>query len=341
MATGTERVHPLVDDVDGDVVVTRSDREVVALTPLRADLLVAARAAGRRVRLVTPSTSRLTDALRDALSSAGGTWLVEDGAGAAWDGLLGLEAGMTGAAPRFVRPPEGDTLQLVVSASLRHRAEAGTRIGAALELVAGLAGARAPQAISGWGPHEPVEHDWDADALTRHLAARTPAEARVVVVGPAFAGSTLVQRTDKGVEEVLQGLLALGPVGADATEAALVAVPAALRALAEDALPLFASVLARPGRADLTTEPFLQVPPVPVALLVGAPGVRDLALNVPDLVDRFGALVVGRPRIPGLVLPFTGPDGGWAGFERFLDHVGRDRIRRVLRAVPVWPGTEA
>lgn len=50
------RVHPLVDAIDGDVVVSRSDRAVVALTPLRADLLIAARGAERRVRLVTAPT---------------------------------------------------------------------------------------------------------------------------------------------------------------------------------------------------------------------------------------------------------------------------------------------
>ena len=325
MTTGEARPHPLVDGVDGDWIVSRSDREVVALTPLRTDLLLAARAAGRRVRLVTPATSRLTDPLRDALASAGGSWIVEDGEGAVWDGLI---------APSFLQAVEAGTLQLVVSASLRHRAEAGTRIGAALELVAGLAG---PDGVTGWGPHEPVEHAWNPSAVTAHLAARAPDESRVLVVGPSTIGSTLVQRTDKGVEEVLQALVALGPVGADSTAAALAAVPTTLRMLGEDALPLFASVLARPGRADLTTAPFLQAPPVPVAVLIGAPGVRDLALDVPQLVDRFGALVVGRPRIPGVVVPFTSADGGWPAFERFVDLIGRERVRGILGAVPAVP----
>jgi hypothetical protein len=338
MTTGEERPHPLVDGVDGDWIISRSDREVVALTPLRTDLLLAARAAGRRVRLVTPATSRLTDPLRDALASAGGSWIVEDGEGAVWDGLLGLDADGAAIAPSFLQAVEADTLQLVVSASLRHRAEAGTRIGAALELVAGLAGRAG---ITGWGPHEPVEHAWDPAAVTAHLAARSPEESRVLVVGPSTIGSTLVQRTDKGVEEVLQALVALGPVGADSTAAALAAVPTTLRMLGEDALPLFASVLARPGRADLTTAPHLQAPPVPVAVLIGAPGVRDLGLDVPQLADRFGALVVGRPRIPGVVVPFGGPDDGWPAFERFVDLVGRERVRSVLGGVPAAPRTEA
>ncbi|RIX28460.1 DUF6177 family protein [Amnibacterium setariae] len=336
MTTGEARPHPLVDGIDGDEIVSRSDREVVALTPLRADLLVAAHAARRRVRLVTPATSRLTDPLRDALVSAGGSWVVEDGAGAAWDGLLGLATDGTGVAPSFLRPVEAEALQLVVTASLRHRAEAATRIGAALELVAGL-GRGGP---TGWGPHEPVEFPWDPAAVTRHLAARAPEESRVVVAGSSMIGSTLVQRTDKGVEEVLQALVALGPVGASSTDAALEQVPARLRMLAEDALPLFASVFARPGRADLTTAPHLQAPPVPVAVLIGAPGVRDLALDVPQLVDRFGALVVGRPRIPGVVVPFGGADGGWAALERFIDVVGRERVRAVLRGMPAPGRTE-
>ena len=338
VTTGEARPHPLVDAVDGDVLVTRSDREVVALTPLRADLLIAAHAAQRRVRLVTPTTSRLTDPLRDALASAGGSWVVEDGEGGSWDGLLGLVTDGTGVAPSFLRPVEADALQLVVTASLRHRAEASTRIGGALELVAGLAGRGAP---TGWGPHEPVEFPWDPAAVTRHLAARSPEESRVVVAGPSLIGSTLVQRTDKGVEEVLQALVALGPVGTASTDAALAEVPTRLRLLAEDALPLFASVFARPGRADLTTAPHLQAPPVPVAVLIGAPGVRDLGLDVRQLVERFGALVVGRPRIPGVVVPFGGADGGWPAFERFVDLVGRERVRAVLRGVPAPGRTEA
>jgi hypothetical protein len=225
-------------------------------------------------------------------------------------------------------------MQLIVAASLRHRAEAGARVGPALEAVARWGGASAP---AGWGPHEPVEHEWDAAALTRHLAARAPDEARVLVAGPSVAGSTLTRRTDKGVEEVLQALVHLGPVAAASTDQALRRIPAELAALAEDALPLYAFVFARPGRADLTTAPFLQVPPVPVALLIGAPAVRDLAIDVPDTRDRFGALIVGRPRIPGVVLPFTGPDGGWPALERFVDHVGRDRIRGVTGPLPTRP----
>lgn len=340
-------LHPLVDEVRDGVVVSRSTRGLLALTPLRADLLLAADAAGRRVLLVTRSDARLTDPLRDALSVAGGTWVVEDGSGDRWNGVTGQDLGSLDEAvaplqvepriaPGFLAGQDAATLQLIVSASLRHRAEAATKIGSALEALARLGGGDAP---AGWGSHEPAERAWDVDALTEHLRAAAPAETRVVAVGTAehpLAGSTLTRRTDKGVEEVLQALIGLGAVGSSSAAAALDAVPDALAGLADHAMPLFALALARPGRADLTTAPVLQHAPEPLAMLIGPPGLRDLGVPANALVEEFDARIVGRPRIPGVLITFG--NQGWTVLERLVARIGPERMAgRTGVAMPVGP----
>ncbi|WP_425290034.1 DUF6177 family protein, partial [Shewanella algae] len=57
------------------------------------------------------------------------------------------------------------------------------------------------------------------------------------------------------------------------------------------------------GRADLTTSAFVAPTARPLALLIGAPAVRDLALDPVVWGRRFGARIAGRPRTPALVIP--------------------------------------
>lgn len=331
----TAVVHPLVDASGPGFVVSRSDRAVLGLSPLRADLLVSAAAARSRVVLVTGSHARLTDPLRDALATAGGAWVAEEPSGdlsvattgraiAAPEEAL-APAGPEGPVDAFLRPPTDPTVQLLVSASLRHRPEASLRLGRAVETLAG-----APPA--GWGPHEPVERDWDLDALTGHLRDLAPSEARVVVAGTPshpLAGTLLARRTDRGVEEVLQVVLALGRPGSPEADAGLASVPQRLAALARHGMPLMALAFARPGRADLTTSATLQAPPEPVAMLLGPPAVRDLGIDPGDLEAEFAITVVGSPRVPGVVLGFdTGPDR-WATFARLMARLDPAAVARA------------
>jgi len=336
--------HPLVDSAGEGSIRTESRAAVVRLGRAQADLLGRAAAEGARPVLVTDGPSVLTEAYRQALTDAGGAWVVrgDDGLRNGLDGRrlerfqdapgLGAPTTIADVAVGFLRPQQLQTEQLVVSVSVRHRAAEETVLGTTAELLATELTGAAP---TGWGTHEPAGRPWDRRALTGAARGRMPDPTRFVVVGSAAAPVALTvtaQRTEHGVEELTTGLLAAGPVGDDTTALRIAAVPRALGRLAVSQLPLFALVLRRPGRADLAQAPRLSVAPRPVAMLLGAPAVRSLQLDVEDLRDRFGAIVAGKPRIPALVLPFGGQDGVDPVTElaAVVEHLGADRVAEAV-----------
>jgi hypothetical protein len=331
--------HPLSDSEGDGSVRTESRARIVHLSAGRLDLLGKVARAGGRTILVTDGLSRLTEPFRAQLEELGGRWVVR--------GLDELRNGLTGrrldAFPDAIHvgPPEGvddvalaylrtetpEVTQLVCSASVRHRAADETLLGGALEILAGAAGGVAP---SGWGTHEPAGRPWDRAALTRFARERMPSTSRLVVTGSRdtpIAATVTVQRTDHGVEELVTGLVSLGPIDADATVDRVAALPDVLTRLAAAQLPLFALLLTRPGRADLLHTALLPAPPAPVAMLIGAPAVRELGLEPGRFVREFGAVVAGRPRIPALVFPFRGsPAQQIDAFGAVLRAIGADRV---------------
>lgn len=340
---GTE--HPLVDGTGDGYVVSETVLPVVALTPMRADLFLRAAADGRRVVVLTPDTARLTESFRQVLDGADGRWVVRAKDGALRDGMTGTALTRVADAfrtpgsgdavdPRHLAVPLPDQVQFVVSASIRHRADAGIRLGRAWETFAALGPGTTP---SGWGTHEPVEDAWDKDTLTAAARARMPHDARFSVIGSPdapLAGSVTARRTDKGVEEVVTGLVGVGAPGTPGVQRAHDAATVLLADLCRTALPLVAMVFARVGSADLTVRPVLEQDPEPVAMLLGAPAVQGLGLDVDEMRERFGAERVGRPRVPSLVLRFrdgpSRPDAtGWERLRPVVDHLGRDAVERL------------
>lgn len=323
--------HPLVDEVRNGVVLSRADGPVVALTPLRADLIRATAEAGVRLVLVTPAGARLTAPLVAVLAEAGAGWAAEREGGGWYDGRSGrpldapelvLDRFDAPPVPEFLRIGIGAAPQVAVSLSLRHRADTDTRLGRAVTELAGAVGG----APAGWGPHEPVEQPWSEAALTAFARSASPAEIRLVVAGHGhrpLAGSVLVRRTDRGVEEVVDLVLGLGPGGSSAP------VQEALARLAATGMPLAALALERDGEPDLTVRPTAQRPASPAAVLIGAPAVRDLGLDPAALARTFEGRIVGRPRLPALLVPLDGDRGGWRTLALLIDRIGPDRLRRA------------
>jgi hypothetical protein len=334
--------HPLVDRVESGVAVSRSQAPVLALTALRADLLVQAAGSGRPLVLQSGDATRLSEPLRSTLVDLGIPWVVETEGGLR-DGLTGRPLGSVAEA---VTPASGDavhpdalylerptTLQLVVSASVRHRADERLRLGSAAEAVARLVGCPAP---AGWSPFEPVDRIWDRAEVTAYARDRMPRDSRVVVVGPTdrlLAGTLTARRTDRGVEEITELVASLGPLADPAAAVRADRIPELLSGLAEAPWPLLALAFVRAGRDDLTTTAFLAPAAGPHALLVGAPAVRDLGIDVALWQDRFGARVVGRPRTPALVVRLRRSgdpmDAGWAPLQEIVDAIGTDRVAEL------------
>ncbi|MBA8991750.1 hypothetical protein FHW23_003028 [Curtobacterium pusillum] len=336
--------HPLVDSAGDGSIRIESRAAVVRLGRAQLDVLRTAASAGARPILVTDGLSVLTEAFRQALVEVGGAWVVrgDDGMRNGLDGRrldeftdavrLGPPTSVDEVAVGYLRPQQPTADQLVVSASVRHRAAAETVLGTTTELLATeLAGA----APTGWGTHEPAGRPWDRHALTAAARERMPDPTRFTAVGSAAAPVALTvtaQRTEHGVEELTTGLLSVGAPGDTLSGMRVAAVPQVLGRLAATQLPLFALVLRRPGRADLAQAPCLVPPPVPVAMLLGAPAVRQLGLDPDDMRDRFGAVVAGKPRIPALVLPF-GRQRDRNPVEELaavIGHIGDDRVAEAV-----------
>ncbi|KQO62218.1 DUF6177 family protein [Curtobacterium sp. Leaf261] len=331
--------HPLSDSEGDGSVRTESRARIVHLSSGRLDLLGKVARAGGRTILVTDGLSRITEPFRAQLEELGGRWVVR--------GLDELRNGLTGRHldtfpdAIHVGPPEGvddialaylrteppEVTQLVFSASVRHRAADETLLGGTLEVLATAIGGATP---TGWGTHEPAGRPWDRAAMTAFARERMPGTSRLVATGSRdapLAATVTVQRTDHGVEELVTGLASLGPIDANTTVDRVTALPDALTRLAAAQLPLFALLLTRPGRADLLHTALLPAPPAPVAMLIGAPAVRELGLEPARFVQEFGAVVAGRPRIPALVFPFRGSAARQvSSLGEVLRSIGVDRV---------------
>ncbi|EYR61925.1 hypothetical protein N866_14125 [Actinotalea ferrariae CF5-4] len=353
MTAAASAPHPAVDASNGHGVLTETRAEVAYLSEARADLLLQASAARRPVVLVSDEVTRLTYPLREALRDAGGHWVVRATDGTLRDGFDGRRLARVAdavsgervgsaddVAVRFLRPQRAEAVQLLLSQSVRHKAAPTTVLGGTAELLTQELTGAPPR---GWGAHEPAVVAWDRTRLTELARGRMPRETTVMVAGSPerpVIGTIRTARTEHGLEETTQLLVAVGAPGSDEARAVVDRLPQVMAAFGAQQLPLFGLVLARTGRRDLTFPSVLEAPPTPLGMLVGPPGVRDLGLDVRDLGDRLGARVVGRPRVPGLYFPlgtFTEP--GWAALDAVLDALGRDRVRAVLgQAGGPWEG---
>lgn len=342
--------HPLADSEGEGTVRTETRAPVVNLSEGRLDLLAKVARAGGRVVLVSDGRSVLTEPMRHALQQVGGRWVVRGADGQLRDGRSGrrldrFQDAVTAGPPRSpddvslahldLRTPTAT--QLVVSASTRHQARAETLLGGTVERIVRHLDGDVP---SGWGTHEPAARTWDRPAMTAHARSRMPRATTYVVTGSArlpLALDVTARRTDRGVEELVTGLVGIGGIDDDDVTRRLADVPRLLAGIAEVGMPLFGLVMARRGRADLTWPPVLESPPVPVALLIGPPGVRGLGLDVADLGRRFDAAVTGRPRTPGLVVPLgDGVDPAGIGrLAEVLDAVGGADVLRAAGADPL------
>jgi hypothetical protein len=333
--------HPLADAVGDGWVVTESRSPVIGLTAGRINLVNEATTAGSRVVLVTDDRSSLSPAFDQAWRDAGCGWAIREPAGSIRDGFTGrrLDAvtevftttppgSIDDMSLEHLQPSLANAVEVDLTLSLRHRARATSILGAPVELLNGLVGA--PPLT--WGVHEPVGNAWDRDELTGFARDSMPADSLLLARSEALAATIEVRRTTEGVEEITQARLSLGTPSTLEFEEKRVRLLDSLAILAATAMPLVAVVLARPGRGDLLVRPRQQHPPSALALLVGAPGVKVLGLAVDRMAGEFGAVVVGRPRIPALLFPLgtLGDLEGWQKLDAILATVDPERLATVL-----------
>jgi hypothetical protein len=270
---------------------------------------------------------------------------VTDAAGEAWDGLTGRRLPRAEAAdhrpakgPEDIHPaflsPHPTQLRVRVSVARRHRNAFETVLGGDVEQLApDLAGALP----AGWGLHEPGGMPWDREALTTH-ARTADRPTRVIVAGSregrALTGSVAAHRTTAGIEEISELLVDLGPENAVETAERMSGVARALESIAAG-VPLFAAAFADPGRADLFRAARFPRPFWPLALLVGAPAVRALRIDVHGVAAHHEGKVVGGRRTPSLLLDLSGctAPASWIRLRAFADALGVDRLHEASPAM--------
>ncbi|TFD86086.1 DUF6177 family protein [Cryobacterium serini] len=333
--------HPLVDFAGDGYVATISDAPLVAATEGLASLAIDAAGVGKRVLLVTAPESRVTFGVLQLLAAVGAAWVVRRVDGALRDALTGraiasfddafrASTTKTDAAADFFTPVPNAQPWLQVTVSVNHQARDETTLGATVELLAAQLAAALPVA---WGVNEPAGLHWTRENLTRFVRGRMPNESKVYVVGRgerAMTATVRVSRSARGVTEETKLLVALGEDEASA-RTVIEATPAVLGRLADAQSVLIASAFLLRGRADLSIDPVLAAPPVPVAVVLGPRAVQDLKITVTDVESRFGAFRAGRPRIPSLVLPFTREGRG--SWQQFVDVAAEFSAVDVARAL--------
>jgi hypothetical protein len=345
--------HPLldfagrVDGRDGDEMAyaaTESRSPVIFLNAGRISLLAQARDEGRRVVLVTDELSCLTPAFAEVWRDARAAWVVRSPNGLR-EGLTGRrlsEVGEVFTAPGirsvddvdlgFLRPAPATALQVMAVVSLRHRARATTILGGPTDELAKIATGAAPGV---WGAHEPAGNLWNRAELTSFAQSQMPGPVLLLGVARGFRSTLTVQRTSAGIEEITEAQLSLGVPSTVAFEDHRSRLMSYLSQLAESSMPLLGLIMARPGRGDLLIPAFLQHPPTPMALLIGPPGVRALNISVDQMRQQFGAVSVGRPRIPGLMFSLGSlGEQTWPLLDAILTAIGDDQVNEILGLSP-------
>ena len=336
--------HPLLDFGGEGFAATETRTPVVFLSAGRVSLLAQATEANRRAVLVTDELCLLTPALAAVWREAGAGWVVRSKSGLR-EGFSGRRLSAVGdvlVAPPvrdiddvdlgFLRPTAADAVQLSVVVSLRHQARAGTVLGGPATQLAELVTGRPPRV---WGAHEPAGQRWDRSELTHFARTQMPGPALLVSAGDRFTANLIVQRTANGVEEITEAQLDLGVPSTVAFADHRIRMLSWLADLAATAMPLVGLVLARPGRADLLIPPLLTHPPTPLALLIGPPGVRGMGVDVDAMVERFDAIRVGRPRIPGVLFSLgTLGEPTWSRLDTILSAIGGDQVSELIGLSP-------
>jgi Family of unknown function (DUF6177) len=346
--------HPFLDfggtidapagEVARAYAATESRSPVIFLNAGRVSLLAQARDEGREVVLVTDELSCLTPAFAEVWREAGAAWVVRspNGLREGFTGRRLLDVGEVFTAPGirsvddvdldFLRPVPATAVQIMAVVSLRHKARGTTILGGPLAGLSKIASGSAPRL---WGAHEPAGNRWNREDLTRFAQSQMPGPVLMVGVARGFRSTLSVQRTSPGIEEITEAHLSLGVPSTVAFEDHRSRLISYLSQLAETSMPLVGLILARPGREDLLIPPFLQHPPTPMVLLIGPPGVRALDISVDQMRRQFGAMSVGRPRIPGLLFSLGSlGEPTWPRLDAILTAIGGDQVNEILGLSP-------
>lgn len=351
--TANTITHPLIDAVGAGWVATETRAPIVFLSEALADLLHRAALAKLRTLVITSRNSRLTPHAAETMRTVSAVWVVRDNDGTLFDGRTGapldtLDAAITShrlrsaadIAPGFRRIPAHTTRQLVLTFSTRHRVSRPVQLGGVTERWCSVLTDAEPAA---WGASEPLSAAWDRTALTDFTRRRMPDPTRWAVTGSGthnFAGTITVQRTSEGLEEITHAWVDRGDPGPDATQIAADAM-FALTAARESGMPLLGTAFAKVGARDLSRHAAADLPPNPLALLIGAPGLRQLGTDANWWASRYGATVLGSSRLPTVLVPLgSDTELGWPRLHEIMASLDPSVMSTVFGSLARSAATE-
>jgi hypothetical protein len=340
-------VHPTADEWTEEYVLYAASASSVRLTEPLAAFLDHATAERLRPVLFTQSGARLSPFVQFAMRRAGGHWAVQ-GPGGAFDGLSGLRIERfddlwrrsgtdRDRAPGFgsVRAdPQG---VLMFDFYAHHRATLDTRVG---ELAAIAVESLGGGALDVWGQVEPLTEQWSPEALTAAVRRQMPVSQVLHAAGPTGVFCDVsAGRTRHGVLEEAKGGVPAGPYPSEPA-ALITRAGEALALLAERFRPTIGFVSLAETAPDGWVDASARRLEVPLAVLIGPRGVRDLGVDAEGLARQHDVEVVGRRRLPSLLVRFSRPDVGlWAQLLAFAYDLGVDRIAEATGLPLAGPAT--
>lgn len=334
-------VHPVADEWTEEYLAWAArTRRVLLTTPLATFLDVAATDRLRPV-LVTNTDAELSPLVSLAMRRVGGHWAVRTGDGV-FDGLSGYRIDefedlwrRSGTdrdrLPGYAQPTRDGVGVLMFDVYSHSRASASTTVG---DLAQALVGSLGGAGLTTWGPHEPLLEPWDVSALTAAARAGMPATGALHALGDGTFADVTAARTRHGVLEQAKGGVVAGAYPGD-LDPLVEQASDALTAVADRFRPTvgFVSLAHFDAGPDggAVQRPTAKALEVPLAVLIGARGVRDLGLDLDALVERHDVSILGSPRTPSVVVRFSDPDVGlWAQLLAFAYDVGPQQIASAV-----------
>lgn len=327
-------VHPIIDEWGEEFALFSCADAVVRLTEPFVGFLGAAADEGRHPVLVTPVWSRVTAQVSLAMRRAGGRWIGQKPSGESYDALTGYRiervsdvwappAGPRARLATFDGPRPGLQQALTFDVHAHYRAVESTVIGQlAGEAVRGLG-----SSLDSWGSCEPLLSRWDTQAITAQVKASMPESGVALGSGPGGSFVTVqVARTKTGLLEHTQGGV-LVPDGSPRLVEYVDEATRLLERVAGEFQVTLAFVSLSQWDAGMTQRVRARAPESPLAVLIGAKGVRDLGLDVAELAAAHDVVVVGRAKTPSVIVRFADTSRGlWDQLAQFASTLDPARI---------------
>ena len=339
---------PFADEWGPDYRALLCSSERVTLTAAVRGFIRDAREGRVKPILGTSTAAHLGWFVADELRFSGGLWVVRGEDGAIYDGRSGYR--LQRLQDLWEKPVGGrerlwSFRELAPNARgafffdvfTRERAQERTRCGVVAEhMVAGLGGGR----LVRWGECEPLANVWNRDDVTYSLRMQMPTSQRHLARGEnGEPVSIQVSRTRNGLLEHTRGLVPAGEYGKPEglPEGAPLAMHPAITETLQGLVQGF-----RPNLAMVSYSEVVDLDgslgqivsrrrmDVPLAVLIGAPAVRDLQIDVAALSAHHDVTPLGLRRAPSLLVRFSGRDELWHQLVAFAHDLDQERLAAAL-----------